>query len=114
MLKFVLQDVAQAKKDAKLNRTRDLLLKLPEMARIKLRVTSGLVEVSLVRVIEERNTVEVLWDGGLKNMFESTTKFRFKFLAATGGKFFELITLALSAYRRQHDHLSAPSPGPSV
>lgn len=46
------------------------LLALPEMARIKLRVSAGVFEVSLVRVIEERGTVEVLWDGGVKKEFK--------------------------------------------
>ncbi len=46
------------------------LLALPEMSRIKLRVTAGVFEVSLVRVIEERTTVEVLWDGGVKKEFK--------------------------------------------
>ena len=40
------------------------------MARVKLRVSSGVFEVSLVRVIEERNSVEVLWDGGVKKEFK--------------------------------------------
>ena len=40
------------------------------MARIKLRVSSGVFEVSLVRVIEERTAVEVLWDGGVKKEFK--------------------------------------------
>ena len=39
------------------------------MARIKLRVTSGVFEVSLVRVIDDRNAVEVLWDGGIRKEF---------------------------------------------
>jgi len=61
--------VAAAKKASKQDRVRNELLKLPEMARIKLRVTSGVFEVSLLRVIEDRNAVEVLWDGGVRKEF---------------------------------------------
>ncbi|TDL21606.1 JmjC-domain-containing protein [Rickenella mellea] len=62
--------VAAAKKASKLDKVRTELLQLPFMARIKLRVSSGVFEVSLVRVIEERNAVEVLWDGGMKREFK--------------------------------------------
>ena len=34
------------------------------MSRIKVRVYSGIFEVSLIRVIEEHGSIEVLWDGG--------------------------------------------------
>lgn len=61
--------VAAAKKATKQDRVRAELLKLPEMARIKLRVTSGVFEVSLVRVIDDRNAVEVVWDGGVRREF---------------------------------------------
>lgn len=40
------------------------------MSRIKLRVSAGVFEVSLVRVIEENGSVEVLWDRGLKREFK--------------------------------------------
>lgn len=40
------------------------------MARIKIRVHSGVFEVSLIRVIEERGSVEVLWDGGQPREFK--------------------------------------------
>lgn len=40
------------------------------MARIKIRVSAGLFEVSLVRVLEENQTVEVIWDRGFKREFK--------------------------------------------
>lgn len=43
---------------------------LPDMARIKIRVSAGVFEVSLVRVIEETGSVEVLWDRGSKREFK--------------------------------------------
>ena len=46
------------------------LLSLPSMARIKIRVSSGVFEVSLIRVVEETCSVEVLWDRGLKREFK--------------------------------------------
>jgi len=46
------------------------LLALPSMARIKIRVSSGVFEVSLIRVIEETGSVEVLWDRGVKREFK--------------------------------------------
>jgi hypothetical protein len=40
------------------------------MSRIKIRVSAGVFEVSLLRVIEEISSVEVLWDRGLKREFK--------------------------------------------
>jgi hypothetical protein len=40
------------------------------MSRIKIRVSAGIFEVSLIRVIEESNSVEVLWDRGVKREFK--------------------------------------------
>lgn len=40
------------------------------MSRIKLRVSAGVFEVSLVRVIPETKSVEVLWDRGVKREFK--------------------------------------------
>ena len=40
------------------------------MSRIKLRVTAGVFEVTLVRVVEETYSVEVLWDRGVKREFK--------------------------------------------
>lgn len=40
------------------------------MARIKLRVSAGVFEVSLVRVMEETKSVEVIWDRGMKREFK--------------------------------------------
>ncbi|KAF8887020.1 JmjC domain, hydroxylase-domain-containing protein [Gymnopilus junonius] len=62
--------VAAQKRANKNNKIRDDLLALPSMARIKIRVTSGVFEVSLIRVIEETGTVEVLWDRGIKKEFK--------------------------------------------
>ena len=59
-----------AKKANKIEKIRKDLLALPEMSRIKLRVSSGVFEVSLVAVHEERNTVEVIWDDGIKKEFK--------------------------------------------
>ncbi|GBE85715.1 hypothetical protein SCP_0802370 [Sparassis crispa] len=62
--------IAQEKKELKQQRIRDDLVALPPMTRIKLRVSAGVFEVSLLRVIEETNSVEVLWDRGLKREFK--------------------------------------------
>ena len=40
------------------------------MSRIKIRVSAGIFEVSLVRVIEESKSVEVLWDRGIRREFK--------------------------------------------
>lgn len=40
------------------------------MTRIKIRVSAGVFEVSLVRVIEESKSIEVLWDRGIKREFK--------------------------------------------
>ena len=40
------------------------------MSRVKIRVSSGVFEVSLIRVIEENGSVEVLWDRGTKREFK--------------------------------------------
>jgi len=40
------------------------------MSRIKIRVSAGIFEVSLVRVIEESSSVELLWDRGIKREFK--------------------------------------------
>ncbi|CAL1702812.1 unnamed protein product [Somion occarium] len=62
--------IAEAKKAQKQDRIRNDLLALPPMARIKLRVSAGVFEVTLVRVIEETKSVEVLWDRGMKREFK--------------------------------------------
>jgi hypothetical protein len=59
-----------AKKASKLDRIRNDLMTLPDMARIKIRVSAGVFEVSLIRVIEEAKSVEVLWDRGVKREFK--------------------------------------------
>ncbi len=43
---------------------------LPPMSRIKMRVTAGVFEVTLLRIIEETGSVEVLWDRGLRREFK--------------------------------------------
>lgn len=40
------------------------------MSRIKVRVSSGVFEVSLLRVVDETKSVEVLWDQGVKREFK--------------------------------------------
>lgn len=40
------------------------------MSRIKIRVSAGVFEVSLLRVIEENKSIEVLWDRGIKREFK--------------------------------------------
>ncbi|THH06325.1 hypothetical protein EW145_g4167 [Phellinidium pouzarii] len=62
--------VAAAKRANKLDRVRNDLIALPPMSRIKLRVSAGVFEVSLIAVNEERNAVEVIWDDGIKREFK--------------------------------------------
>ncbi|KAH7886650.1 JmjC domain, hydroxylase-domain-containing protein [Phlebopus sp. FC_14] len=62
--------VAAAKKAGKQDKIRNELLALPPMSRIKIRVSAGVFEVSLVRVLEETKSVEVLWDRGIKREFK--------------------------------------------
>ncbi|KAF8840428.1 JmjC-domain-containing protein [Paxillus ammoniavirescens] len=62
--------VAAAKKANKQDKIRNELVALPLMSRIKIRVSAGVFEVSLVRVIEETKSVEVLWDRGIKREFK--------------------------------------------
>ncbi|KAL1673195.1 hypothetical protein EV122DRAFT_223189 [Schizophyllum commune] len=63
------QTVAASKKAAKQTRIRDQLRALPPLSRIKLRVSSGVFEVTLVRVLEEACAVEVIWDRGARREF---------------------------------------------
>ncbi|CAA7269425.1 unnamed protein product [Cyclocybe aegerita] len=62
--------VAAQKRASKQDKIRQDLLALPSMARIKIRVSAGVFEVSLIRVIEETGSVEVLWDRGTKREFK--------------------------------------------
>lgn len=62
--------MAAKKKASKQDKIRNDLLALPSMARIKIRVSAGVFEVSLIRVIEETSSVEVLWDQGVKREFK--------------------------------------------
>ncbi|PIL32652.1 transcription factor [Ganoderma sinense ZZ0214-1] len=50
------------KKEANEKRIRDRVVNIPEGSLIKLRITNGIFEVQLLRIVEERRTVEVLWD----------------------------------------------------
>lgn len=59
-----------AKKASKQDKIKKQLLSLPELARIKIRVSSGVFEVTLCRIIEETGSVEVLWDRGIKREFK--------------------------------------------
>ena len=65
-----LQAVIEAKKAHKQDKIRNELHVLPTMSRIKVRVSSGVFEVSLLRVIDETKSVEVLWDRGVKREFK--------------------------------------------
>ncbi|KAI0294099.1 JmjC domain, hydroxylase-domain-containing protein [Multifurca ochricompacta] len=60
----------EVKKANKQDKIRKDLLALAPMSRIKIRVSAGIFEVSLVRVIEESSSVEVLWDRGIKREFK--------------------------------------------
>jgi hypothetical protein len=40
------------------------------MTRIKIRVSAGVFEVSLLRVLEPSKSVEVVWDRGIKREFK--------------------------------------------
>jgi hypothetical protein len=62
--------VIEAKKAHRQDKIRDELHHLPVMSRIKVRVSSGVFEVSLLRVIDETKSVEVLWDQGVKREFK--------------------------------------------
>jgi hypothetical protein len=62
--------VLEAKKANKQDKIRKDLLALAPMSRIKIRVSAGIFEVSLVRVMEESNSVEVLWDRGVRREFK--------------------------------------------
>ena len=62
--------MAAQKKASKQDKIRNDLLALPSMTRIKIRVSAGVFEVSLIRVIEETSSVEVLWDRGIKREFK--------------------------------------------
>lgn len=64
------QVVTEQKKSNKVERLRAHLLALEPMSRIKIRVSAGVFEVSLVRVIEETGSVEVVWDKGVKRDFK--------------------------------------------
>lgn len=62
--------MAAQKKANKQDKIRNELMALPSMSRIKIRVSAGVFEVSLIRVIEETGSVEVLWDQNIKKEFK--------------------------------------------
>ncbi|EMD35808.1 hypothetical protein CERSUDRAFT_156544 [Gelatoporia subvermispora B] len=62
--------IAEAKRTMKQDKIRQQLLALPANERIKLRVSAGVFEVTLVQVLEESKSVEVIWDRGLKREFK--------------------------------------------
>jgi hypothetical protein len=64
------QATYEAKKSSKTDRQRAQLLALAPMSRIKIRVSAGVFEVSLLRVIEDAGAVEVVWDRGQKREFK--------------------------------------------
>ena len=70
LLTAPLQAVIEAKKAHKQDKIRNELHLLPTMSRIKVRVSSGVFEVSLLRVIDDTKSVEVLWDRGVKREFK--------------------------------------------
>ena len=61
--------VIAQKKASKNDKVPADLAALPEMSQIRIRNQSGVFEVSLVKVWEERGTVEVLWDGSQRREF---------------------------------------------
>lgn len=67
---FLDQVIAEAKKAQKQDKIRQQLIALPQMSRIKIRVSQGVYEVTLIRVVEETSSVEVLWDRGAKREFK--------------------------------------------
>ncbi|TFK25851.1 JmjC-domain-containing protein [Coprinopsis marcescibilis] len=62
--------LAAQKKASKQEKIKSDLLALPTLSRIKIRVSSGVFEVSLIRVIEENASVEVVWDRDVKREFK--------------------------------------------
>ncbi|KAF8648878.1 hypothetical protein AX16_006153 [Volvariella volvacea WC 439] len=62
--------VAAAKRASKQDKIKNELLALPPMSRIKIRVSAGVFEVSLIRVNEDLGSVEVLWDRGVTREFK--------------------------------------------
>ncbi|RDX44633.1 hypothetical protein OH76DRAFT_1408862 [Lentinus brumalis] len=62
--------ILAAKKAQQQDRIKNALMALPPMSRIKMRVTAGVFEVTLLRIIEETGSVEVLWDRGLRREFK--------------------------------------------
>ncbi|KAJ6602613.1 JmjC domain, hydroxylase-domain-containing protein, partial [Mycena vulgaris] len=62
--------IVASRREAQQESLRAAVLAFPPLARIKLRVSSGVFEVTLMRVVEERRSVEVLWDAGVVREFK--------------------------------------------
>ncbi|KAJ7186669.1 hypothetical protein C8R46DRAFT_277518 [Mycena filopes] len=56
--------IVASRRASKAESLRADVLALPPLSRIKIRVSSGVFEVTLMRVVEDRRAVEVLWDAG--------------------------------------------------
>ncbi|KAJ7024457.1 hypothetical protein C8F04DRAFT_1010575 [Mycena alexandri] len=56
--------IVASRRASKAESLRADVLALPPLSRIKIRVSSGVFEVTLMRVLEDRCAVEVLWDAG--------------------------------------------------
>ncbi|KAJ7769307.1 JmjC-domain-containing protein [Mycena metata] len=56
--------IVASRRASKAESLRADVLALPPLSRIKIRVSSGVFEVTLMRVLEDRRAVEVLWDAG--------------------------------------------------
>ncbi|KAJ7058631.1 JmjC domain, hydroxylase-domain-containing protein [Mycena amicta] len=54
--------VAAERRASKQDALRAEILALPPLSRVKIRVSAGVFEVTLIRVLEEKRSVEVLWD----------------------------------------------------
>jgi hypothetical protein len=66
----LLQAILQVRKANKEDKLRQELLTLTPGARIKIRGHSGVFEVSLVRVDDQKRDVEVIWDHGILRTFK--------------------------------------------
>lgn len=69
----IVQIVRERKKAAKQEKIRRDVLALPPDARIRIRNTSGLCEVTLASINEERKSVVVLWTEGERREFQWTS-----------------------------------------
>ncbi|EJF57709.1 hypothetical protein DICSQDRAFT_111328 [Dichomitus squalens LYAD-421 SS1] len=91
------------KKEANEKRIRDRVMSLAEGSLIKLRITNGIFEVQLLRVIEDRRVVEVLWDADKDIKREFSWK-----SVLVGGNTDNIVA------QKPSDLSPKPSPAPSV